>query len=117
MLRLTRVKNVGIPEIHEYFLEACFAQKNERYANMPMQRFRDLLINKIPQLDLDTDEPLPFAFPPIAYRLEQYLARHVYQWTELKNYPACNMVQRLQDTAGTFLCVCVLCCPFSGFHY
>ena len=101
--QMRRLGHPGIPKIHEWLLQACYHQRPEAYRT-PLydnneKLFREELFDLVPILDPECDEePLPFPFAPIAYRLEQYLAREHYQWEEVKPYPAANILQRLQDT-------------------
>ncbi len=101
--QMRRLGHPGIPKIQEWLLQACYHQRPQKYMgdfyNNNEARFREELLDLIPQLDPECcDEPLPFPFAPLAYRLEQYLARVHYKWQEVTPYPAVNIVQRLQDT-------------------
>lgn len=60
-----------------------------------------LVFDAVPYLSpaLQGQEPMPFGYAPIAYRIQQFLARHHYEWAPDDNYPACNIYKRLESAS------------------
>ncbi len=96
--QMRRLGHPGLPELHSLFIEAC-VDGRDLVEYPSAAHYKAALFKAIPILDPAAEVPLPFAFPPIAYRIEQYLARKVHKWPLLDHYPACNVYERLQDTA------------------
>jgi len=103
------LEDLGSPEIvplKELFVEACVEDRNMvRYPRGQEDRFRKVLFEKLPNLVPGNGVPLPFAFPPIEHRLQQYLMRHpdlidpTYEASELiASFPERNIFERLEDT-------------------
>lgn len=88
----------GFPQLTALFVEACVAQRDVR--KFPNEkRYEKDLLDAIPALDPVVKRPLPFAFPPILYRLEQHLSKQTPKLPYLEHYPAINLYARLYDAA------------------
>jgi hypothetical protein len=94
---MRRQGHPGIPQLHNIYIESCIHYRDHDAYPDP-EAYREALFDAIPQLDPAAGVPLPFAFGPIEYAIERYLAEVVYQWPQEENYPMCNAFDRIIDT-------------------
>ena len=89
----------GIPKFREWYLDACFDQRPSHCRRMEKPEYTQRLLDAVPAL-ADESEPLPFAFPPIAYRLQQYISKETFHVVPIPLLPAVeNIYDRLSQTA------------------
>jgi hypothetical protein len=93
---LERQGHPGEPLMLELFTNALVHFRDtQKHPNE--KEFRRRLLRDIPELDPTGGVPLPFAFPPIAYMIDLYLARVKHAWEDEPHYPATGILERLQD--------------------
>lgn len=94
---MERSGHPGIPFLHDLFLKACVHFRDKK--RFPSEEaYLAQLYRAVPELDPAAGVPLPFAFAPIAYRIQQYLMEVVYKVPQHAHYPECNLYERLDDT-------------------
>jgi hypothetical protein len=90
----------GEPLFLELYTKALVHFRDER-RHPNADTYRRQLVETIPELDPAARVPLPFAFPPIAYMIDCYLAQVERGWKDQPHYPVTNILTRLQDALLT----------------
>jgi hypothetical protein len=94
---MTRIGHAGLPPVHALYIDALIHFR-DRVRFPDPDDYKARLFEAVPELDPDMGVPLPFAFPPIAYTIDRYLALGVHKWKQIPNFPFANALARLNDT-------------------